>query len=692
MPKRPQVLAIGAGLIVLTAAMYWKMSPAPVSYTRVYKIGYNQNPPFQMRTTGETPTGLAVDTALAAARRTGIKLQWVFEPSLSNDALRLGAVDLWPLMADLPDRHSYAHFSDPWIVSDSYLIAYGATERLPPPDFKGSIHYAGPALYKILIGKMWPEAKTQELHLASQLTAPFCAGQYPLIFVSSHQATVLLRELSTICPAVEFRARHLPALTVRLSVASSHKASAVAERLRDEIRKMSEDGELGEILSRYSYVGLTEARTILQLIASEQQARHLSLALTALAAALTLLVWLVWHLRRTRHAAEQATIAKSEFLANMSHEIRTPLGGLIGMVELVLDLPLMPVQQDYLQTAHSSAKTLLSILNDILDFSRIEARRLEIVPIEVDIRQLVGEVVGLMSPVARNKGLQFESELSPAVPQLISADPVRIKQVLLNLMGNAIKFTEHGSVYLRLNIADGTPPKLVFQISDTGIGIAPEKQEQVFEPFRQADGSIVRKFGGSGLGLAISKQLAGMMGGRLWCESTAGKGSTFSFTLQFSPVAASVQSPTEVAAPRTAPAPSSLRILVAEDNPVNQKLITALLQKDGHEVTLVASGKGAVAAVSGNARFDLVLMDIQMPEMDGFQAAAAIRALDKRLQRNIPIVALTAHAEAGYQKICLERGMNSYLSKPIDRTQLRSLLAGISAGAAPAEKQPEPAY
>jgi signal transduction histidine kinase/ActR/RegA family two-component response regulator len=431
------------------------------------------------------------------------------------------------------------------------------------------------------------------------------------------------------------------------------------------------------ILSRYAFIGFTEMRTILELAQAEKQSRALSLALTGLVAALLLLAWLAWHLRRARGAAERANAAKSEFLANMSHEIRTPLGGVIGMLALASATPANPVQKDYLQTALSSATTLLTLLNDILDLSRIEARRLDLAPVDFDVRRLVQEIAHLMSPAACSKGLEFQAEVAADVPALVCADPIRIRQVLLNLVGNAVKFTDCGGVQVSTSLANQETMRLRFQVTDSGIGIPASKREIIFEPFRQADGFMVRRYGGTGLGLAISKRLVEMMGGRIDVVSAPGHGSSFTFTVRGRPVSVTAEPSRVVSVAPERPA-RHLRVLVAEDHHVNQKLIRAMLERDGHEVTMVSSGRGALETVSLGQSFDLVLMDIQMPDMDGFEAAAAIRALPDAGLRAVPIVALTAHALDGYDQRCITAGMNSYLSTLIDTVQLLSLLLDIS--------------
>jgi signal transduction histidine kinase/CheY-like chemotaxis protein len=671
-----------AAVVLAGAATYAVVRGSTVDTTRVYRVGYAHNPPFQIRTADARPTGFAVEMVQRAAERSHLRLEWVFDPSSSAETLRRGEVDLWPVLAEVPERASWAYVSDTWMLSDNYLVTRGH-DGLPEARFAGEIPYSGPALMDTLIHRMWPRARTRTYAAVDGMVGEFCAGAWPRVFVTSHQASAFLREVTTRCHELEFRVHHLPALSVRLGVGARPDRAAVADRLRAEIVQMGEDGELGAILAKYSYVGLTEARTILQLAEAERQSRALRWTLTGLGVALAILVFAAWRLRRARAAADAANVAKSDFVANMSHEIRTPLGGVLGMIELVLDGQLAAPQRELLDTAHSSAKTLLALLNDILDLSRIEAGRLELAPIDFQPRTLIDEISALMGPVARAKGLLYSRELGPSVPRWVKADPVRVRQVLLNLIGNAIKFTERGSVTMSLALDPADPSLLRVAVHDTGIGVAPDQHDAIFEKFRQADGSIVRKFGGTGLGLAITRQLVEMMGGRIWFESTPGQGSTFFCTLRIGAADAATTAQAAGAGSELTPM-RALRVLVAEDNPVNQRLIRALLEKDRHDVQVVDSGQGAVEAMHGAETFDLVLMDIQMPEMDGFQATAAIRAMEGT-RRSVPIVALTAHAQVGYDEVCRQAGMSGYLSKPIDRTALRRVLARVAADAAPFE-------
>jgi signal transduction histidine kinase/ActR/RegA family two-component response regulator len=382
-----------------------------------------------------------------------------------------------------------------------------------------------------------------------------------------------------------------------------------------------------------------------------------------------------------RQEAEAATVAKSRFLAAMSHEIRTPLSGVLGLLGLMLEEPLPPRQQERAQIALASAQSLLVILNDILDFSKLEARRIRIAPEPVEIRPLVAEVVELMAPTAARKGLELSHEIADRVPARLVADPMRLRQVLTNLLSNATKFTEEGRIVVRVDYAPGDEGEgeLALEVQDTGIGIPPEQQERVFLDFVQADSSLTRRSGGTGLGLAICRQLVEMMGGAITLRSVPGMGSTFAVTIP--------TRPTETAAgaggaarQETAPA-RPLRVLLAEDNATNRYLITAYLRAGGHAVEVVANGTEAVAATAGG-RFDVVLMDVQMPEVDGLAATRAIRALPAPAGA-VPIIALTANAMPEDRDACLAAGMTDYLAKPVEVAALNQALARVQPAAPP---------
>ncbi len=561
----------------------------------------------------------------------------------------------------------------------------------------------------------------------------------------------------------------------------------------------------------------------------EQYARDLEVAHGQLDEQASHLRQLVRELEISKHRAEQAADAKSAFLANMSHEIRTPLNAIVGMTALTLKTRLSSEQEEYLQIVKSSAEALLVVINDILDFSKIEARRLDLEESDFDLRETVGDAVKLLALRAAEKGIELAYDVSPDVPEVLAGDPGRIRQVLLNVIGNAVKFTAQGEVVARVTLAEEAADHVTlrFTVSDTGIGIPRDKQEAVFEAFTQADASTTRRFGGTGLGLAIARRLVELMGGRIWLESVEGLGSTFHFTAvlrrstasadalvarpavleglrvlvvddnstnrrilnemleswQMSPVSvgdassamealsnatrdpfhavitdcqmpdvdgfalarrikrhralrdtpvimltsagrpdiaararktgidACLDKPVKHsdlldalasafgvatrrgdAAARSSALPARrLHILVAEDNAVNRRVVTALLEKRGHLVRAVENGREALTAVEreGGA-FDVILMDVQMPEMGGFDATRAIRVAEGPAGPHVPIVALTAHAMSGDRERCLAAGMDGYLTKPIDEDNLIATVERFALTLRQAQGHPEP--
>jgi hypothetical protein len=404
------------------------------------------------------------------------------------------------------------------------------------------------------------------------------------------------------------------------------------------------------------------------------------------------LVDLTAHLREARRQAEAASEAKSVFLANMSHEIRTPFHGLLGMLSLLRDTGLNARQVDYLRTATESADHLLTILNDVLDMSLLESGRLALSEEPVDLRDLLREVESLMRPQAQLKSLALHIDADPGVPEKVRADRTRVKQILFNLVNNAVKFSDRGVVVVDLHRAsaeDGSE-QLEFVVTDTGIGMDQATLDRLFKRFSQGDESRSRRHGGTGLGLEISRSLARLMGGDVTAKSVPGEGSSFSFRMPLHGItpAPKVVAPAQAAAEPPLASMSSLRVLVAEDHPVNRQYMAALLEGMGHRPFFAGNGLEAVQAIR-EQRFDIVLMDLHMPLLDGVGATLSIRALPDGVAATVPIIALTADAFAQTRERCLMAGMNDFLAKPVSPDRLSAMFrrlfgAGGSTEAAPA--------
>jgi PAS domain S-box-containing protein len=390
-------------------------------------------------------------------------------------------------------------------------------------------------------------------------------------------------------------------------------------------------------------------------------------------------------LRRAKEAAEESARAKAIFLATMSHELRTPMNGVLGCTQLLQDTALTDPQRQLLETMHRSAESLLVLVNDILDFSKIEAGKMSLEVADVEIIPLIADVITLTSEAAKKKGLLVQVQVAPDIPAVLRGDPVRLRQILFNLVGNAVKFTERGGIHISVktmpsNQDNSDAVVLQWTVKDTGIGITADQQTRLFGAYAQAEESTARRYGGTGLGLMICCQLVELMGGAMMVESTPGKGSSFSYTTNLLPGiqrTASVQAvkPSIASMPdRTTP----LRILVVDDNEINQVVACKFLQKLGYQVEVARNGREAVDSIA-HATYDAVLMDCEMPEMNGYDATQEIRRQEQNTSRHLPIVALTGHASSEDEQKCRHAGMDDVVTKPITLPTLRAKLERLLA-------------
>jgi signal transduction histidine kinase/ActR/RegA family two-component response regulator len=614
-----------------------------------------------------------------AAADEGIQLEWVYWQESPEILMQARKADLLFLAVMTPERRRDFHLTEPWLRIDGQLIWRKGQGELGVPALRGRrIGVPGYRLYEEMARKHFSDSETVRRTSRLELLEMVCSGNLDAAIIDSRSISMYLLERPRSCVGVPLGMDLVEEHSNDIAVMSTPEAKRAAESIRAGISRLGRDGTMHQIYQKWGVGFLPEVKQMDEMTETRRDNSILLVLLAGSALLLALVALLLLKLRRAARLAGQASAAKGTFLATMSHETRTPLNGIIGLAEALGEEPLTAEQRQMAGSIAQCGRNLVALVNDVLDYSKLEAGKMEIVPSSFSLREMIQPIAVNMGSVARQKGLGFDVSLAPEVADWVTGDPLRLAQVLFNLLGNAVKFTEKGAVELHVR-PDGE--LIRFEVRDTGIGMTAEECRVVFQAFWQAEQSTTRKFGGTGLGLCISKRIVEKMGGRLTVESRKGAGSAFAFALPLPESAVPVRAPEPVAAVEAGPV---LRILFADDNLVNQRVIERMLWKLGHQVTVVSHGAEAVEHYE-RGTFDCVLMDCHMPVEDGFSATARIRKLETGKPRT-PILALTALAFAEDRARCLASGMDTHLVKPVS---LRALDEAIRSYCTPANSKAE---
>jgi signal transduction histidine kinase/DNA-binding response OmpR family regulator len=655
------VVAVAGGAVYRAAA--------PATVDRTLRIGFQNSPPYHFPDAAGNATGPAVDLLQLAANHAGIRIQWVFSPKGPEESLSSGVVDLWPVMADLPERRGLMYISKPW-ARLSYVLLTSEGHRSNDPISTLAVA-ARINSDSRTARRFFPRANLQPEPTIADVATAVCSG-------TASAGLVSINGMNS-SPRVTCTERRLQVLPIEKATywfgvgaqIGNRQARAAADRLRDAIGELAAQGALLSVDFRWNSRLGSEANTV---FAYHNTLRYQWIflgGLGVLSPALGITIWLVRRLRVAQRQAEAASQAKSEFLANMSHEVRTPMNGVLGMTELLLDTPLSHEQREYAELVRKSGEALLGVINDILDFSKMEAGRLAIDRFPFDLRQVVEEIAEILSPQAAQKGIELVVDFRPGIPSHYFGDGNRIRQVLTNLAGNAVKFTAKGHVLITVE-CDGIEENIArmrFLVSDTGIGVEPSKLPGLFQKFTQADTSTTRQYGGTGLGLAICKQLVELMGGSIHAESAPGKGSTFWFALS---LAVDSHSRAEYGA---AAALRGLRALIAGECEVNRRVISEQVRGWGISICCAASAADAIGQASSanlaGAPFHFVIADFQTPGLDGASLARGIRSGSPGA-----IVVMLVSMSSWREARCMEgEAIDACLVKPVRQSQLCQVLS-----------------
>jgi signal transduction histidine kinase len=533
MNRRRVGVCVGFGLALAASAGFLYFRPV----SKIYRIGFANFPPFMTESPEGAPGGFAVSLIDEVARRRDIRIQWVAlpNPASPEDALRQGLIDLYPIFGNTPRRQAEFHLSQPWWENGMALIVDKRNNTRTPGALDGKrIAFVEHSLSAEIAQQLFPRAHYVRKIPYEEVMQTVCRGESDAAFLALVLFQELLQDGVRGCESTPLSPILVPQASIVYSIGTRKGEGEIADRIATEIGAFAFDGTMVRIGAQAGVPVTNEAKLFQRLLMARRQTVVLAILAGLLILIIVIVVWQNHRVRLAQRIAERARQAESEFLAHMSHEVRTPMNGVLGMLGLALDTPLTAEQHEYIETANHSALALMSVLNDILDFSKIDAGRMELEHIDFSPRVVVDECLKTLAPESRRRKLDMRRLVAPVVPQICVGDPNRLRQVLLNLLGNAIKFTEKGCITLAVEVEeDDRELRLYFKVSDTGVGIPEDKQKSIFDAFSQADKSITRKFGGTGLGLTISARLVALMHGRIWVVSQPGAGSTFHFTATF---------------------------------------------------------------------------------------------------------------------------------------------------------------